>query len=74
MQRQQSIQFRPVKCDKCGQIEYLKICGNNNLTAFTCSTCRMGGNHRNYGRVIGGRAFSSTAREMSHRSSHDKKK
>lgn len=32
----------PVKCDKCGAYEYIKLGGNNSLVVFTCQQCRVG--------------------------------
>lgn len=64
--------MRPVRCNTCGNYEYLKMSGSNNIASFKCNMCRQGRMENQ--KKLNMQSSRNLKVECAPRSSHDKKK
>lgn len=67
------LRLRPVRCNECEHLEYIKMTGSNNIASFKCNLCRLGrldSNKKKNGMFCG----RNMQVESKQRASHDRKK
>lgn len=66
------VRMRPVRCNLCGNYEFIKISGINNIASYKCNMCRLG-QVESVRKLTHLRTKRNMQVDKHHRSSHDKK-